>query len=31
MGVLMKINTYNQPGVEIGKKIFSQKFSGDEK
>ncbi len=26
MGILMKINTYNQPGVETGKKILRQMF-----
>ena len=27
MGVCLDINTYNQPGVEIGKKIFGEKFN----
>jgi len=27
VGSFLQINTYNQPGVEIGKKILKDKFS----
>ena len=26
VGINFKINTYNQPGVELGKKILKEKF-----
>ena len=31
MGVLFKINTYDQPGVELGKQILKEKFPGGNK
>jgi glucose-6-phosphate isomerase len=30
MGILFDIDTYNQPGVELGKQILGQKFRGDQ-